>query len=330
MNQEELTPEKIFEKARSFMPARIILSAHELGVFEVLREKPRQSSEVAAFLSCDARGMDRLLNALVVLQLLEKKDNMFELTDVARRAFLPESEEFLAGLDHAVQMWETWSTLTDAVRRGGKVVGPPMTERDRAYFERFIKAMHANSAPRADDVIAKLPLANVTFAVDVGGGSGAYAASLARRFPHARVVLFDLPQVIEIAPDFLAKYEGGERVELVAGDMLKDELPGPADLIWLSAIVHMFSPQENEELVARCYNALAPGGKLAIQDFIMDETRTSPPAGAIFALNMLVARDAGDTYTESELRGWFEKAGFTNVCRIDTIPPNAVIMGTKE
>jgi SAM-dependent methyltransferase/biotin operon repressor len=325
----ELTPQKIFEMARSFMPARIILTAHELQVFPSLRQGPVSVQELAKKLGCSERGLDRLLSALVALGLLEKNKSGYSLTDIAKRCFLPDSPDYLAGLDHANQMWETWSTLTQAVRRGGRVAGRPMVEQDTSYFRKFISAMHANASPRAEEVVSLLDLTGVERVIDVGGGSGAYAAAFARRLPAGEVILFDLPQVIEIAPEFLARYPGGEHVKRQSGDMLKDEFPSPADLIWLSAIIHMFSPQENQELLVRCARALKPGGRVAIQDFVMDENRVNPPAGAIFALNMLVARDWGDTYTEHEIRSWLEAAGFHSITRRDTSYGQAIMMGTK-
>jgi predicted O-methyltransferase YrrM len=326
---QELTPTRIAEMARAFMTSRIILTAWELGVFPTLRDGPLTAGEVAQRIGCSERGTDRLLAALVVLGLLEKEGDKYALTDVARRAFLPESPEFLGGLGHACQLWETWSTLTDAVRRGGEVLGTAMPQRDREYFEKFIAAMHANAAPRAAEIAALLPLRDPRRIIDVGGGSGAYAAAFAARFPQADVILFDLPQVVEIAPSFLQRTPGGDRVRLVAGDMLTDDLPGPADLIWMSAIIHMFSPDENRQLVGRCARALAPGGLLAIQDFVMDEARLNPPAGAIFALNMLVGRDSGDTYTEGEIRAWFEDAGLQFVERIDRPYNNAIMIARR-
>lgn len=326
----DLTPARIYEIARGFMPARIILSAHELGVFVGLRDGPRRASELAAKLSCSERGMERLLAALVTLGLLTKKDGKFALSEVARRALLPESPEFLSALDHVNQMWETWTTLSDAVRRGGKVIGPPMVERDADYFRKFISAMHAHASPRANEVLSLIDLSNVRRVLDLGGGSGAYAAAFARRLPDAEVYLFDLPQVVTLAPEFLSRYPGGHAVKCVAGNMLTDEFPAPVDLIWLSAIIHMFSPHENRELLRRCAKALAPKGRVVILDFVMDDERLRPPAGTIFALNMLVARDWGDTYTEREITQWLKEAGFGAVSRVDTSFDQSLIIGSKE
>ena len=99
----------------------------------------------------------------------------------------------------------------------------------------------------------------------------------------------------------------------MGGDFYRDELPGGSDLALLSAIIHQNSPEENVDLYRKAYRALAPGGVLLIRDHIMDETRTKPPGGAMFALNMLVNTRGGDTYTYEEVRSTLERAGFTDV-----------------
>ena len=128
-----------------------------------------------------------------------------------------------------------------------------------------------------------------------------------------KAVLFDLPNVIPMAEVRLGTEDLQDRVELVSGDFYKDELPQGCDLTLLSAIIHQNSPKENVELYRRIYRALEPGGVVLIRDHIMDESRTSPPGGALFALNMLVNTSGGDTYTFSEIKVTLEEAGFMEV-----------------
>jgi hypothetical protein len=55
------------------------------------------------------------------------------------------------------------------------------------------------------------------------------------------------------------------------------------------------------------------GGILVIRDIVMDEGRTGPEAGALFAINMLVATAGGGTYTFKEFREDIISAGFSKV-----------------
>lgn len=118
-------------------------------------------------------------------------------------------------------------------------------------------------------------------------------------------------------------------IDTISGDYKRDDFGRGYDLVFLSAIIHSNSYQENKELIKKCVHSLNPGGQLIVQDFIMDESRTIPGFGAIFALNMLVNTQAGDTYTESEVRAWMENAGLKDIERNDTGSVTSLIMGRK-
>jgi hypothetical protein len=92
-----------------------------------------------------------------------------------------------------------------------------------------------------------------------------------------------------------------------------DELPKGCDLALLSAIIHQNSPMQNLDLYRKIFQALEPGGMLMIRDHIMKENRTWPPAGAVFAINMLVGTEGGDTYTFEEVKTALETAGFVDI-----------------
>ena len=73
-----------------------------------------------------------------------------------------------------------------------------------------------------------------------------------------------------------------------------------------------------------------PGGRIAIRDILMEEDRTRPVAGALFAVNMLVATEGGGTFTLAELREDLEAAGFAEVAlaRQDEAM-NAIVVAKK-
>ena len=73
---------------------------------------------------------------------------------------------------------------------------------------------------------------------------------------------------------------------------------GRYDLVLLSSICHMYSPEENQQLLQRAYAALALNGRLVVSDFVLDADKTTPRYGALFALNMLVNTRAGASYSE--------------------------------
>lgn len=306
--------------ARAFQGSRVLLTALELDVFTALGEGPQTSEEVAAARQTDPRATDRLLNALVALELLTKEAGQFRNTPLTQAFLVAGQPGYVGGaLRHTANLWHTWSTLTDAVRAGRSVVADPINERGPEWLASFIAAMHHNASRRAPEVIRWLELDGVRRVLDVGGGSGAYAMALAQAKPDLEVVVFDLPSVIPLTQGYVAAAGLSDRIAMQAGDYTVDELGTGFDLAFLSAIIHINSPEQNRALLAKCARALNPGGQIVIQDFIMDEDRTTPAGGALFALNMLVGTQAGDTYTEAEVQDWLQGCGFTDFRRID--PP---------
>lgn len=324
-----MSPQSIMGLAAGFMSSRAVLTAVELDLFTALGAGERSAPDLARALGTDPRATDRLLNVLCTLGLLHKTAAGFRNAEAALRFLVRGAPEFMDGLMHWVHLWESWSTLTAAVRRGGTVIDRAVNERGDAWLRAFIAAMHWRARQHAPAIVAALDLSGVSRVLDVGGGSGAYALEFARAKPSLRAVVFDLPNVLPLTAGYLGGCEGGERVELVPGDYDRDELGTGFDLVLLSAIIHSNSPRDNRDLVRRCAAALNPGGRLVVQDFIVDEGRAGPPFALLFALNMLVGTPQGDTYTESEVRQWMAEAGLSAVTRHEMRFGTSVLIGRK-
>jgi hypothetical protein len=138
-----------------------------------------------------------------------------------------------------------------------------------------------------------------------------------------------LPNVIPLAQKYIAGEGFTSRVATATGDYLKDDLGNGYDLIFLSAVIHSNSPEENKLLFSKCYKALSKNGQLVVLDYVMNEDRTSPAMGAMFALNMLVGTKSGDTYSETEIKEWMKETGFSGFERKDTNYDSSLIIGRK-
>jgi ubiquinone/menaquinone biosynthesis C-methylase UbiE len=216
------------------------------------------------------------------------------------------------------------------VRAGRSVAPREGGDAAERWREAFIAAMHWRGAQQAPVEMALLDLGGVTRMLDVGGGSGAYAMACVRARPGLEAVVFDLPEILPITRRYVEEAGLADRVTLVAGDLTTDDLGRDFDLVLVSSIVHSFPLEENRRLVAKAARALRPGGQVVVRDFLMEEDRTGPLSSALFALNMLVGTEAGDTYTESEIRDWMEAAGLRDVRRIDTGAGASLVTGRVE
>lgn len=299
---------------RSFMRSRVILTAAELDFFTLFYENPLTVKELVEKTGWDTRATTRVLDCLITFDLLEKKeDGRYQTTTEGAFLSSRHPETVLPMVLHYAHVWNNWHHLTETVRRGLNAHRKSIDEQGEKHQEAFIGGMHVIGRRLSREIADSYDLGPYRRFLDVGGGSGTYSIAFLRKNPELRAVLFDQAHVIPLAEERFSKEGLRDRVELVAGDFHDDELPTGCDLVLLSAIIHQNSPQENVELYRKIHRALVPGGVFLIRDHIMDESRTNPAAGALFALNMLVGTEGGDTYTFQEVTDTLAEAGFTNV-----------------
>jgi cyclopropane fatty-acyl-phospholipid synthase-like methyltransferase len=187
--------------------------------------------------------------------------------------------------------------------------------------------MQRNSKDRAPLVVKALGTTGVRRILDLGGGSGAYSIAFAKASPDVRCEILDLPEVVPLTVEYVSRAGVSAQVRVRAGDMLRDDFGSDYDIVMLNAICHMFSEEQNRDIFRRARQALAPNGRLVVQDFILNPDKTGPLHAALFSVNMLVGTDAGASYSEVEYTSWLKAAGFTEVSRIKLPGPSDLIVG---
>lgn len=312
-------------KMRGFQESRILLTAVELDLFTHVGSGAT-AAEAARRAGTHPRATETLMNALAAIGALIKKDGRFFHTPATAQYLAAGSPDCARpALMHTVHLFDSWATLTECVRRGTAVRQPGVEARDPQWTESFIEAMHGRAQNDAAELARIGRAQDVKRMLDVGGGSGVYSIAFAKANPALCAEILDLEPVTRIAERHIRAAGLAGRVATRVGDLTKDEFGSGYDLILLSAICHMLGPDENLDLLRRCWRALEPGGRVLIRDFILEPDRTAPPQAAIFAVNMLVGTRAGSTYTEEEYAAWLREAGFTEVRRDSA----EVIVGVK-
>jgi cyclopropane fatty-acyl-phospholipid synthase-like methyltransferase len=142
--------------------------------------------------------------------------------------------------------------------------------------------------------------------------------------------VLDLPAVLPLAEQHIAKSGLSDRVKTRAGDLRHDEFGRDYDLVFVSAICHMLGPPEIQDLFRRCCAALVFGGRIVVQDFILEPDKTGPRQAALFALNWLVVTKNGDNYSKDEYAGWLGNAGFRDVRHVLLPGATGLMMGLKS
>jgi len=321
-----ILPDPLADMIRGYMPSRAILTALELDLFTAVGNGG-SGEAVAAKANTNPRATEMLLNSLVSLKLLEKKDGVFRNTALSARYFVEESKDNArGGLLHTAHIWHRWSTLTDCVRAGTSV---SQRGSDSSWTEAFIAAMDRNAKERARHVVKAVGTNGVRRILDLGGGSAAYSIAFVSELAGAHADILDLPDVVPLTRGYIGKAGLSDRISARAGSMLTDSFGDNYDLVLLNAICHMFSEEQNRGIFQRAFAALAPGGRLVVQDFILEADKTAPQFAALFSLNMLVGTQAGSSYSEPEYEQWMKAAGFAKVERVRLPGPSGLMVGTR-
>jgi len=275
---------------------RMVLAYEAAAEAGILAALPAMPGELAARLDLDKRAVHALLEALAVWGVVE----VDEQGRYARSAEPSRSQDPVLR-QHAAVIRRWAVHLGD---RLGDRTGPSEPPPSRARPEILFDSLAANARRLIPAVLGaclkRFPRAQRV--LDLGGGHGEYSLELARR--GLRPVLQDLPEVIE-----LVDRDGrltGAGVELFPGDFHTTLPPGPFDLVLCAGVTHTFDGQRNLDLFRRIRPIIAPGGGLAILTFLRDRN----PGASIFALQMLVATDTGDTHSEEDYQRRLGQAGY--------------------
>jgi len=328
---KQWTADELMELSRSFQAPCVIAAAVDHGVFDAIDSGATDAESVATRIGADPRATRTLLDALVPLQLLAKEGDLYTvppsvadlLTESSPQSVLPMAR-------HHGNCLRRWAQLPQVVQAGAAVEAVPSIRGADADQAAFIGGMHNVSIAHAPIIAEELKDLPFSCFLDVGGGPATWTIAMLRAHPEARAILFDLPHVVPMAKQRIAEAGMSDRVELVVGDFYTDPLPTGADLAWLGAIIHQNSDDQNRDLYRKAFAALEPGGQVLVRDTVMEESRTEPIAGALFAINMLVATPGGGTYTFGEITDGLQEAGFVDVSLLRRDPAmNALVRAVK-
>src|ERR1051325_7056894 len=160
-------------------------------------------------------------------------------------------------------------------------------------------------------------------------GRRSHALSFLAAHPGARATLVDRREVLALAAEWLGPLAG--RAQLVEGDAAAVGLGTGHGAALLANLLHLHSPDMCARLCAAAARAVAPGGAVAVKDLRVDDDRTGPIEGLLFALNMALYTEAGDVYSTAQLRGWLAAAGLVDIAehRLTAAPDAIVVVGRR-
>jgi hypothetical protein len=125
------------------------------------------------------------------------------------------------------------------------------------------------------------------------------------------------------------KFDVRDRFKFVEGDLLGVDFGSGYDVATLGHILHSEGEERSRPLLKKTFRALKSDGTIAIGEWLVNDQRTGPPPALVFAVNMLVNTDKGDTFSFNEIKSWLEEAGFKKVRKLEAPGPSPLVLATK-
>jgi SAM-dependent methyltransferase len=311
------TPERFLEALLGYQRTEVVRAALELDLFSHVGAGATQVAELAAATGASPKGIRILSNYLVTLGLLTKGEAGYRLSpdaavflDRASSSYLGDTVGFYlspvlrAGFAHA----------TAAVRRGGSDPAIVNTMApDHPVWIDYARGMSPMFVRTATSLAALIPSEPAPRRLlDVAAGHGQFGIALAQRFPSARVTALDAAGVGAVARANAEAAGVLDRFEFRVGDALGGDLGRDWDGMVVANFLHHFDAAGCAEFLRTAHAALAPGGWIALVEFVPDEDEVSPAPVAQFGMTMLTTTPAGDVYPFATLADWLVAAGFVD------------------
>jgi predicted O-methyltransferase YrrM len=288
-----------------FMSARVVQTAWTLGVFELLGAEPYSAPGLAPKLGVDPTGLELLLIACTAIGILERSnDGRYRNAAIAENLRASTPASLVDVVAEATRLYEAWVALPETIRTGKPLHAS--SEDDTTALQGYLEGVYSTSLPEATRLAASHDFGNVRRVLDVGGGAGAYAIALARRWSELHVELLDRPAVVPIARDAISHAGLQDRIHVRSGDYHVTQLTAEYDVVLMMNVLHQERPAQAQSVLGKAARALVRGGRMVIQDVCLGPTSSGPAMAALLGVNAFLRR-GGVVHSVASILEWLRQ-----------------------
>lgn len=317
---------------RGFQVSRMLRVVADFGVADrIATDGAVAVTDLAAACNVHPSPLLRILRALAAFGVFQvSSDGLVSHSPRSRllRTDMPNSLHHAARFWTARGSWNAWGML-DAALNGGN---PYQAAWNMSRFD-YLR-QHPDEARAFDMFMAKFPdnrhaavagsydFSAARLIVDIGGGNGETLRYVLSRFPAARGVVFDRPDVVQAIPA-----EGLMQGRIAAeGGSFFEKIPSGADHYLIMRVLHDWDDHDCLRILRNCRAAMSMDARLLIGEQILEP---DPARGKAtdYLVDMQMMAMFGDARerTEAEYRDLLAASGFVLQRAIATPSPVWII-----
>jgi SAM-dependent methyltransferase len=315
----------------------LIAALTGLDLFTWLDSHPGTVDDIAVHYQFHRRPVDVMTTLFVAMELLQRDGDVLSLTERSREHLVSSSPWFLGPYfpkpaDRPIARDLIDVLRTDQPAKFASRKNEPDWHRameTESFAEEFTAAMDCRGVLLALALAKNLDLGGRRRLLDIAGGSGVYACSLAAHFLDLEAVVVEKPPVHRIAERAISRRGFASRVRVVAADMLNEPLPFGFDVHLFSNVLHDWDVPVVQQLLRASAEALTPGGLLIIHDAFLNAAKTGPlPMAGYSVLLMHVTQ--GRCYSVLEMAEWLVEAGFDTPSEVPSAAGRSALVARRR
>jgi len=308
-----------------------------LDFFTWLEAHPADKSTIRQSLALQERPVDVMLTLFTAMDLVRKDGDTFFLTELAKEHLVSSSPWCIGPYFASVKDRPVCLDMVEVLRTGKPAGWASLRSEQEwakamdspAFASQFTAAMDCRGVYLAPAVAQRLDCAAYRHLLDVAGGSGIYACAIVARHPHLRATVLEKSPVDRLAIQTIAERGFAGRVNVSTGDMFRDPFPTDCNIHLFSNVLHDWDGPLVQELLAKSFASLVPGGMIVVHDAHINAAKTGPlPIAAYSALLMTITE--GKCYSEQEMGDFLTQAGFSDVGFSSTAADRSIITARKQ
>ena len=319
---------KMKEMINGYKLTYLIMSANNIGLFNILDDKGKTLTQIAMELNLEEDRIEPILNGLTFHKIISKNKDSYYLEEY--NEVLNKNSEYnqLGYIQFAETIIKRYENLEDAIKNKETATNSfkDLTEKDAGSF---MQGMNANAINPSKFIAENYNFDNHKI-LDVAAGAGTYSITVAKKYENVTAKMIDLPEMVKIQNKRIHQEGLEDRLTSETYDYNINFPTGNYDDVFLFAVVHQEPEEQVRKLLDNIYKVLKPNGRLFLTSFFLNEDKISPEYSVQFAIEMLINTEKGKAYTHNEIQDLIKKSQFKKIERVDEIPGPATLYIAKK